>query len=1593
MNFIIYTIVLIFLFMNNVQAQDGALLFKRGTLMPRELQPVELSSSTESNAVTPDKRYLLLQFHHIPTPEERQQLERQGITLLDYVPELTFWASVDLSQHSVERQENLSTLVAWMGDLPDVNYKIDSAVDEDRFPPNARYDDGSVKIYAVIFDDASKEDLVETIEPISLEPLEWIGSSVFAMRLFPEQIARLAELGEIKWIEPAPPPNTTQNATAAQRIHVDTIRQDYGLEGSGVKVGVWDSGTVYAHPDFDNRLHIENPVDSAEHATHVAGTIGGSGQGNAQAKGMAPGVEIYSYDWDDDINEMWAAVDNRGAVISNHSYGLILGWTVENNQWVHKGASLFGAYNTLSQSFDQVVVDKNLIVFKSAGNNRNDGPGQCPNDNLFPNQQCDGPYDILSPKAVAKNVITIGATTDNDLMTAFSGWGPTDDGRIKPDLCANGNYLTSTILNNQYGSISGTSMATPSAAGAAALLYQYLKQEQFQNTPVPAALIKALMIHGAQDIGQPGPDYQCGWGLINVAESIDLIKSQSYLTVTFPPGTPTGNYTLNIPNNIKELKVTLVWTDPTGNPQLVNSLVNDIDAYLISATSSEKHYPWTLDKNHPEQAATKGINIADNVEQIVVKDPQSGEWRIEWIGKNLSQEQKVYVVYSFGDQCYQDKDCDGVSDQQDQCPDGDDTIDDDFDGLPDACDSNIVTDIPCSQPELAIQSGNYENSLTINEDSLITDLNVYIDMSHPVVGALTLQLEHEDTGQIMTLFQQPGIEIAPNGTLTSVCSGDNINILFDDEADSLVQNGCVESVGLKNITGKAYIKHRYKPYEDLNYFNTFKGTWKLKVNDWTNNNFSGTLHKWCLAAKTESPEPDDDGDGIPNSSDNCPAIANPGQEDADGDGQGDACEDDATPEDRDGDGVPDSSDNCPDVANPGQEDADGDGQGDVCEDSYPSEPKEFCQNSEKPIPSNSIEDQLTIEEQGSIVDLDIRIDTSHSFVGDLIYTLTHEASGKSVKLIQSPSNCSGDNINVTLDDEASAAIQDSCENDPTPAFPPGRYRPVEPLSQFDGEALNSNWILKVEDQYPAADEGTLHQWCLQATIESDPPPEDSDGDGIPNSSDNCPDVANPGQEDTDGDGQGDACEDSEPNPNDGFCSQPNSPIPQTGRGNPTEVKDILSINEDIQITDLNVSIETTHSWVGDLTYTLTHQDSGKHITLIQKPAGTPPLEHGCPSNDINLILDDQANLTVQDNCAQEDAAAAYAESHYIPSESLSTFNHESLQGSWILTIEDSYLPEDNGTLVKWCLIPQGDPCDDCGAQQITVPDDYPTIQAAIDAAEVGYTVKVLPGTYNEDITLKSGVKVIGSGYDNTAIVGSNQTVTATDVNNAQLEGFTIKNEGKISILISGGAPEISHNHIIINDGGTGIQIDNAATAFIHNNVVNQNNSASNQEISYGNTVAYGIFISDAKPKVTNNLLHNLSGEGIYIVGEQAAETQIINNTVVGSGYDGIWCHKKASAHIRNNILVNNEGVGIAATYGCVPEVFFNNVWNNQWGEYNGIPSPDASNLSADPLFEASGFHLTPGSSAIDTGDPDATYYDADGSRNDMGAYGGPLGQW
>jgi hypothetical protein len=413
-------------------------------------------------------------------------------------------------------------------------------------------------------------------------------------------------------------------------------RLGINLTGKSMTIGEWDgAGIRTTHKEFggrvtsgDNVLFYPNDVnDNNRHSTHVAGTLVAEGK-SAQAKGMAPEANLIGHDWNNDEAEM-ANFASKGYLVSNHSYGLV-------------GSMLpiwyFGYYDTKAETWDRLAYNaQHYLIVKAAGNDR----GFNSNIGGYLNPTKNG-YDLLTGAAVAKNILTVGAVHDiNQVnspadikMSPFSSWGPTDDGRIKPDLVGNGVALTSSNSesNDSYLTISGTSMASPNVAGSLLLLQQYyqIKNGQFMR----ASTLKGLAIHSAQEAGtHNGPDYEFGWGLLNVEAAARIIENKNSSFIKELNLTNGSSYATTITSNGNEiLEATICWTDvpykPTGSAQTDNrtpNLVNDLDLRLTKDGVTYK--PWILDPKTPNAPASKGDNIVDNVEKIQIKAP-AGKYKL-----------------------------------------------------------------------------------------------------------------------------------------------------------------------------------------------------------------------------------------------------------------------------------------------------------------------------------------------------------------------------------------------------------------------------------------------------------------------------------------------------------------------------------------------------------------------------------------------------------------------------------------------------------------------------------------------------------------------------------------------------------------------------------------------------------------------------------------------------------------------------------------------------------------------------------------------------------------------------------------------------
>ncbi|MCH7573896.1 MAG: tandem-95 repeat protein [Candidatus Marinimicrobia bacterium] len=242
------------------------------------------------------------------------------------------------------------------------------------------------------------------------------------------------------------------------------------------------------------------------------------------------------------------------------------------------------------------------------------------------------------------NDITAGYSTSSDVvLSSFSSTGPTDDGRIKPDIVANGVSLISAYddlssATNLYASSSGTSMSAPSATGSLTLLQQHYFATH--GDTILAATLKALVIHTADEAGtNDGPDYQFGWGLLNTASAAQAISDAQTIPnilreTSLAAGTG-GTFSYGVSSlGTGPIQVTIVWNDSVGTPpgavldDTTHMLVNDLDLRITKDSDATVYYPWKLDVANPSNAATTGDNLVDNVEQVYIASPASGSYTV-----------------------------------------------------------------------------------------------------------------------------------------------------------------------------------------------------------------------------------------------------------------------------------------------------------------------------------------------------------------------------------------------------------------------------------------------------------------------------------------------------------------------------------------------------------------------------------------------------------------------------------------------------------------------------------------------------------------------------------------------------------------------------------------------------------------------------------------------------------------------------------------------------------------------------------------------------------------------------------------------------
>ncbi len=451
-------------------------------------------------------------------------------------------------------------------------------------------------------------------------------------------IAKIAAEPSVSWVG-IQPSLTIWNDQSRNHMNINAMRSYYttDLDGSGQIVGVADSGLDHDHGDFGNRVigNVDVIGDGSTadahsgHGTHVACTVLGDGTRGGYA-GVAPEAELYfqAMENDNNGNFQWSSINN----MLNSAYSN--GARTHTNSWGSESSSEWGVYTSSSEDvddraryYDQYYSGREgLTVLFAAGN---DGPQS----------------DTIGSPATAKNLIAVGNSQNryqgapNSIMDGSSR-GPVDDGRIKPDLLAPGGYVRSckaqeatdtggsTWSNSWYLEYTGTSMATPNAAGTAALIREYIT-EVAQRPEPQGALVKALMILGARDVGSRDiPNMNEGWGRIDLKSTLAPNNGRGIWVDDRSVLSSTGNsksYSFNITTANQPFKVVVAWSDERGSRFSNSQLVNDLDL-LVTTPSGVEYLGNEFAQGRSIQGGTH--DDVNNVEVVLIDSAEAGLWTV-----------------------------------------------------------------------------------------------------------------------------------------------------------------------------------------------------------------------------------------------------------------------------------------------------------------------------------------------------------------------------------------------------------------------------------------------------------------------------------------------------------------------------------------------------------------------------------------------------------------------------------------------------------------------------------------------------------------------------------------------------------------------------------------------------------------------------------------------------------------------------------------------------------------------------------------------------------------------------------------------------
>lgn len=681
------------------------------------LQQAQFDPLQQSPAIPPEmaidaplraeNSYYLVQFEGPIRGDWRNQIESMGVDIIDYVPDFAYIVRMDDS----DRPALLGlSQVRWVG-LYQPAFRLDAVLNEVALrPTSGQHIELIIRSFAGERTADIRGELLALGGQLIGEGADSGGGTLFRAQLPETELLNVLHVPGIAWVEPYREPKLANEiARSATVMNQDGLESVLGLYGQNQVIAVGDTGlstgnAATVHQDFEGRIiggtsapgsSCGGWADNHSHGTHVAGSAMGSGFHSGadipgqdyagSSAGIAP--EASGYIWgfcndftglpDDSYNDYYGAIYAVGANVR-----------VNTNSWGFTSGQ--GGYNTFTRETDRFVWDfPDMVLTYAAGNDGVDG-------------NSDGVVDANSVNmpSTAKNIITVGASENLRLsgglnpggpcstwgscwpsdypaepinsdplsdnasgMAAFSGRGPTNAGRLKPDVVAPGTNILSTANESTLGSPGnwwyhdefyeynlGTSMATPLVAGASAVVREYFDVHHSINPG--ANLVKAMLINGAFDMtpGQYGagatqdvtarPDNNQGWGRVDMVNTLIYDDVRGLEFVEHPGLDTAQDYELELfVGSDAPLRVSLVWTDFPGTEASGGALTNDLDL-IVEAPDG------TYLGN--EVLTGGGADRANNVEGVDLNAPESGSYTIRVEGFNVPEGPQPFALVVTG---------------------------------------------------------------------------------------------------------------------------------------------------------------------------------------------------------------------------------------------------------------------------------------------------------------------------------------------------------------------------------------------------------------------------------------------------------------------------------------------------------------------------------------------------------------------------------------------------------------------------------------------------------------------------------------------------------------------------------------------------------------------------------------------------------------------------------------------------------------------------------------------------------------------------------------------------------------------------------